>query len=68
MLCVRGTLVAGVVRVAVVGARTRTRYRERLALGLAGQLAARGVENVSGGRARYSRARHLEYGRGTRDC
>jgi len=48
MLYVRGSLAAGVVRVAVVGSRTPTRYGERVAFGLAGQLAARGVEIVSG--------------------
>ena len=49
VLYVRGTLPSGVVRLAVVGSRTPTRYGERIATGLAGQLAARGVEIVSGG-------------------
>ena len=49
VLYVRGTLPSGVVRLAVVGSRTPTRYGERIAAGLAGQLAARGIEVVSGG-------------------
>jgi len=38
-----------VVRLAVVGSRTPTPYGNRLAAGLAGQLAGRGIEVVSGG-------------------
>jgi DNA processing protein len=49
VLYVRGTLPSPVVRLAVVGSRTPTPYGTRLAAGLAGQLAARGIEVVSGG-------------------
>jgi len=49
VLYLRGRLQAPVVRLAVVGSRTPTAYGNRLAAGLAGQLAARGIEVVSGG-------------------
>jgi DNA processing protein len=49
LLYVRGELPDGVVRVAVVGSRAATLYGQRVATGLAGGLAARGIEVVSGG-------------------
>ena len=49
VLYVRGSLPAGVVRLAVVGSRTPTHYGKRIAAGLGEQLGARGIEVVSGG-------------------
>jgi len=49
VLYVRGTLPPAVVRLAVIGSRTPTSYGKRLAVGLGAQLAARGIEVVSGG-------------------
>lgn len=49
LLYVRGTLSQGIVRVAVVGSRRATHYGKHVATGLAGGLAARGIEIVSGG-------------------
>jgi len=49
ILYVKGTLPPGVVRVAVVGSRRATPYGKRVAIGLAGGLAARGIDVVSGG-------------------
>jgi len=49
VLYVRGELPAEARRVAVVGSRSPTPYGRRLAAGLGGQLAERGVEVVSGG-------------------
>ncbi len=45
----RGALPTGVLRVAVIGSRSPTAYGRRVATGLAGGLAARGIEVVSGG-------------------
>lgn len=45
----KGTLSRGVTGIAVVGSRRATAYGKRVAAGLAGGLAARGVEVVSGG-------------------
>ncbi|HXV75737.1 MAG TPA: DNA-processing protein DprA, partial [Candidatus Polarisedimenticolaceae bacterium] len=49
VLYLRGALAPGVTRVAVVGSRTPTAYGRRVAIGLAAQLAVRGIEVVSGG-------------------
>lgn len=49
LLYQRGELPPGVVRVAVVGSRAATLYGQRVATGLAGGLAARSIEVVSGG-------------------
>lgn len=49
LLYQRGELTRGVLRLAVIGSRTPTQYGKRMAAGLAGGLAARGVEVVSGG-------------------
>jgi len=48
-LWVRGTLAGGRLRIAVIGSRRPTSYGRHIATGLAGTLAARGVEIVSGG-------------------
>jgi DNA processing protein len=49
LLYVRGELRPGTTRVAVVGSRQATLYGQRVATGLAGGLAARRIEIVSGG-------------------
>lgn len=49
VLYLRGSLRAAIVRIAVVGARRCTAYGRRVAAGLGGALAERGVEVVSGG-------------------
>jgi DNA processing protein len=49
LLYVRGSLPEGVLRLGVVGSRSPTAYGRQVGRGLAGHLAARGVEVVSGG-------------------
>lgn len=49
ILYVKGTVPEGVVRIAVIGSRRATAYGRRVATGLAGGLATRGIEIVSGG-------------------
>jgi DNA processing protein len=49
VLYVRGRIAPGVVRIAIVGSRRPTAYGRRVAAGLAGSLAERGAEIVSGG-------------------
>jgi DNA processing protein len=49
VLYVKGDLPEAVVRIAVVGSRRATRYGQRVAAGLGADLAARGMEVVSGG-------------------
>lgn len=49
ILFYKGELRQAVVRVAVVGSRRATAYGKRVAIGLGGGLAARGIEVVSGG-------------------
>jgi DNA processing protein len=49
LLYQKGELPHAIVRVAVVGSRNATLYGKRIATGMAGELAVRGVEVVSGG-------------------
>lgn len=49
LLYVKGDLLEGVVRIAVVGSRRATAYGRRVAAGLGAALTARGIEIVSGG-------------------
>jgi DNA processing protein len=49
LLYVRGDFPEAVVRIAVVGSRQATMYGQRVAAGLGADLAARGIEVVSGG-------------------
>jgi DNA processing protein len=58
VLYVRGTLAQGVLRAAVVGSRTPTAYGRKVAIGLAAQLAVRGIEVVSGGARGVDRLAH----------
>ncbi len=54
-----GELPRAVVRVAVVGSRQATAYGRRVAAGMAGGLAARGVEVVSGGARGIDTCAHM---------
>jgi len=58
LLYQRGELREGVLRVAVVGSRTPTTYGRRVAVGLAGGLALREIEVVSGAARGIDRCAH----------
>ena len=59
LLYVRGSLPEPVLRVAVVGSRRATAYGRRVAAGLSGELARRGIEVVSGGARGVDTHAHL---------